>query len=310
MKAKAVCLSLLVGSLVLPTSLGAVASQTPTEVVSETGATEITSEENVTVGVDDGVEIKLVVVEDNVEENDVELCNASEVVATTTIAVAEDVQAITTEKLEEEALKASTRAKLYKTSVKMNKVVAAFAKRSVKSAAQAARAEEKRQEEEYINSLFAKGSNVPNDASGCKSQFKSWMRATSISARKSGQWKILHSENCYEDPDTHFMMYTCEDGEARICCALGSYYTELIGTKVDILFEDGHYIKCILADQKANQHTDKSNRYHLCDGSVLEFVVGSGFKGDNTYPEWTKGKIYRVEVLDAVNNGEGFKWDW
>ena len=160
----------------------------------------------------------------------------------------------------------------------------------------------------YKDSLFAKGSNVPNDDPGCKSKFKSWMRASSIKAKKSGQWQLLHNENCYEDPETKFMMYHCEDGTDRVCCALGSYYTELIGTKVDILFEDGHIVQCILADQKANEHTDKSNRYHLCDGSVLEFVVGPNFKGDDTYPDWIYGKIYRVEVLDAVNDGKGFEW--
>ena len=166
------------------------------------------------------------------------------------------------------------------------------------------------EEEKYINTILDKASNVPNGESGCKSQFKSWMRASSISAKRSGQWKLLHHENCYEDPDTHFMMYKCEDGEVRICCALGSYYTDLIGTKVNIIFEDGHMLKCILADQKADQHTDRTNRYHLCDGSVLEFVVGSGFKGDDTYPEWTKGKIHYIDIVGAVNDGEGFKWDW
>jgi hypothetical protein len=52
------------------------------------------------------------------------------------------------------------------------------------------------QASQYKNALFDKGSNVPNDEAGCKSKFKSWMRASSIKARKSGQWKILHSENC------------------------------------------------------------------------------------------------------------------
>lgn len=175
--------------------------------------------------------------------------------------------------------------------------------------AQQAIEDAKLKEQKYINQMLDKASNVPNGEKGCKSQFKSWMRASSIKAKKSGQWKLLHSENCYEDPETKFMKYICEDGEERWCCAVGSYYTELIGTKINIIFQDGHMIKCILADQKADKDTDRSNRYHLCDGSVLEFVVGPNFKGDDTYPDWIYGKIHYVDVLEAVNDGKGFEWD-
>lgn len=58
----------------------------------------------------------------------------------------------------------------------------------------------------------------------------------------------------------------------RYLIALGSYYTETIGTYVDLIMEDGTVIKCILGDQKADKDTDTFNQVHN-DGSLVEFLV-------------------------------------
>lgn len=63
----------------------------------------------------------------------------------------------------------------------------------------------------------------------------------------------------------------------RYCIALGSYYTNYIGTKVDLVLNNNgkkHILKCIAADSKADKDTIKHHKIHK-DGSVVEFVVKS-----------------------------------
>lgn len=59
----------------------------------------------------------------------------------------------------------------------------------------------------------------------------------------------------------------------RYCIALGSYYTTRIGCKIDLLMSDGDVVKCILADQKSDRHTDSRHQKHRTDGSLVEFIV-------------------------------------
>lgn len=59
----------------------------------------------------------------------------------------------------------------------------------------------------------------------------------------------------------------------RYCIAMGSYYTTRIGCKIDLLMSDGDVVKCILADQKSDRHTDSRHQIHRSDGSLVEFVV-------------------------------------
>lgn len=59
----------------------------------------------------------------------------------------------------------------------------------------------------------------------------------------------------------------------RYCIAMGSYYTTRIGCKIDLLMSDGDVVKCILADQKSDRHTDSLHQKHRSDGSLVEFVV-------------------------------------
>ncbi len=59
----------------------------------------------------------------------------------------------------------------------------------------------------------------------------------------------------------------------RYCIAMGSYYATRIGCKIDLLMSDGDVVKCILADQKSDRHTDSRHQKHRTDGSLVEFVV-------------------------------------
>lgn len=65
----------------------------------------------------------------------------------------------------------------------------------------------------------------------------------------------------------------------RYCIAVGSYYSKKVGTKMDLVLRDNgknRVLKCILADCKADQDTNKTHQVHKGDGSIVEFVVQTG----------------------------------
>ena len=97
--------------------------------------------------------------------------------------------------------------------------------------------------------------------------FKSYMRHTAITRTTSDQYKLQNSEKTYTG------QYGIRMVGERYCIALGSAYSNKIGTWIDIILENGTYIPCILADQKADKDTDSTNRVHISDGSLVEFVV-------------------------------------
>lgn len=66
--------------------------------------------------------------------------------------------------------------------------------------------------------------------------------------------------------------YGIRQVDGRYCIAVGSYYTTKIGTYIDIILDNGIVIPCILADCKADKHTDNMNQ-KTADGSLVEFVV-------------------------------------
>lgn len=93
----------------------------------------------------------------------------------------------------------------------------------------------------------------------------------------------------------------------RYCVAVGSYYTEHIGVKIDLILlsRNGrkHTLKCITADSKADKDTIKNHKVHK-DGSVVEFVVRTRtlpvktwLMGDISYAgKQFKGKIVKIKV--------------
>lgn len=104
---------------------------------------------------------------------------------------------------------------------------------------------------------------------GGNGNFKSWMPHTvgskSIFSKSSNQYKLqLLAETGN---------YGIRTVNGRYCAAVGSYFTTTIGTYFDIVLENGSVIPCILADAKADKHTDSQNKIHSVDGSVVEFIV-------------------------------------
>ena len=100
-----------------------------------------------------------------------------------------------------------------------------------------------------------------------KNGFKSYMPYTAITSKSSPQYKlqqIAYTGN-----------YGIRQVNGRFCIAVGSAYETKIGTYIDLILTNGTVIPCVLADQKADVHTDKNNQLTKHDGSLVEFVVDS-----------------------------------
>ena len=93
----------------------------------------------------------------------------------------------------------------------------------------------------------------------------------------------------------------------RYCIAVGSYYTNKVGVKIDLVLSSRngrkHTLKCITADSKADKDTIKNHRVHK-DGSVTEFIVKTSalprkalLMGDISYAgKQFRGKIVKIKV--------------
>jgi len=102
--------------------------------------------------------------------------------------------------------------------------------------------------------------------SAARCHFKSWMDWRAITYRNSCQWRMQQ------------IAYTCEDGFRRVdglyMIALGTYFLyNGVGDVFDITLSSGITFRAVVGDVKDNRHTDKTNRFHLSDGSVVEFIV-------------------------------------
>lgn len=155
--------------------------------------------------------------------------------------------------------------------------------------------------EYYINRDFVSESPahyidcaVPNN-----NTIKSYMDYRRITLKSSKQYRLQES-----------LAYTDENGlrmvNGRYCIAVGSYYTTTIGQYIDVELENGRVIQAILADCKADKHTDSTNRINP-NGSVVEFVVDadslesmSKRMGDISYINEWNSKVVNVRVYDKV----------
>ena len=142
--------------------------------------------------------------------------------------------------------------------------------------------------------------NVPNYNSHCVSNFKSYMDYRKVSDSTSAQYSFLRSADCYTDEITGIRKV----GD-RYCVAVGSAYCTEIGTKFNLVLENGNIIKCILGDTKAIKDTDEYGMYCTGDGSVVEFIVDNStfnYKKDSSgtvnFVDGFDGAITKVVVID------------
>ena len=132
--------------------------------------------------------------------------------------------------------------------------------------------------------------SVPDNKS-----FKSYMDARTIRDITSEQYKLKYEYVL--DSETGIYMI-----EGRYACALGSFYSSEIGTEFDIVMKSGEIIPCVLADIKADEHTDILNQYTLSNNSIVEFVVHESTLIPNITNRW--GNTGDVSTLGGAFEGE------
>lgn len=136
------------------------------------------------------------------------------------------------------------------------------------------------------------------------SGFKSFMDYRTITCNSSAQYQ-LQTSNAVTG------LYGIRMVNDRYCVAIGSYFTSRIGQYFDLILENGTVIPCILADQKADEHTDENNIITVSSGCMSEFIVDSDLlsdsvkkHGDISYckDEWdspvSEVKIYNKNIFD------------
>ena len=128
--------------------------------------------------------------------------------------------------------------------------------------------------------------------------FKSYMDADTITSRNTDQYKLKAKYVIDEQTG----IWTVDE---RYCIAVGSYYTQSIGTYIDVVMENGNTLHCILGECKRNRDTDNTNRQNN-NGSVVEFIVNTSSMpsmvrkmGNCSYAcEEMKGEIKSIIVYD------------
>ena len=128
--------------------------------------------------------------------------------------------------------------------------------------------------------------------------FKSYMDADTITSRNTDQYKLKAKYVIDEQTG----IWTVDE---RYCIAVGSYYTQSIGTYIDVVMENGSTLHCILGECKRNRDTDYTNRQNP-NGSVVEFIVNISSMpsmvrkmGNCSYAcEEMKGEIKSIIVYD------------
>lgn len=94
--------------------------------------------------------------------------------------------------------------------------------------------------------------------------FKTYMDYRAITDTSSPQYNL------------QLKAYTGEMGIRKIgdryMVALGTYYAK-VGDEFDITLSTGKIIHAIVGDIKSNVHTDKTNRFIVHNGNIVEFIV-------------------------------------
>ena len=149
--------------------------------------------------------------------------------------------------------------------------VAAAQKAAEEAAAEQARiaAEEEQARQERIAAEQALCDNAPvNIPAVANRTAHPYMPYKAVTSRDTVQYKLLHGADAHSDVVTGLRMV----GD-RYCIAIGQGYGLRAGDKVDVVLEDGTYIKCIVGDMKAIVDTDPTRRYQNTDRNVVEMIV-------------------------------------
>jgi len=168
------------------------------------------------------------------------------------------------------------------------------------------------QEQKLIGEMIEKQKNKPPEVSrgivkevpNTDTSMKTYMDYRTITDKTSEQYKLQQREDVYTD-DEGFRRI-----RDRYIVAVGTYFSEKIGDILRVELSEGTIFEVVVGDFKANKHTDKTNRQHKIDGSVVEFIVSVDKlsdlprkMGDMSYAEGInlKGNIVSIEVLGNIN---------
>ena len=181
-------------------------------------------------------------------------------------------------------------------------------------------AEEKAKEEAEQQIVVNNGANVPNEDPNCKSYSFVYMYGMNITSTGSNQYKFLHNGLVHADENGYLV-----DEEGRYLVAVGTFFADNIGDKIDVLFDDGTILKCVVGDFKSDRHTDISHRYyagynvpvtddsggivtdadgnplqewHQGDGSVLEFILDYDTWNGTRLPEFQS--VHRIQNITNI----------
>jgi hypothetical protein len=143
-----------------------------------------------------------------------------------------------------------------------------------------------------MSAVFTESMSVPDG----DTSFKSYMDYKCITDSNSPQYKL--QGECWTD----------KNGLRRFgddyVIAVGSYYAESVGERLEITLDSGEEFTAVVGDFKADSHTDSTHRYYPMsngDKNVIEFIVDTGSldkkakrMGDISYVDGFEGNIESV----------------
>ena len=130
------------------------------------------------------------------------------------------------------------------------------------------------------------------------SGFKSYMPYTTITSKSSPQYKLQQI--------AYTGTYGIRQYDNRYCVAIGTAFNADVGTYFDLILANGTVIPCIVADIKADRHTDSNNMITIANGCLTEFIVDSSAlnknakrMGDISYcnEDWNS-RVEKIRVYD------------
>ena len=130
------------------------------------------------------------------------------------------------------------------------------------------------------------------------SGFKSYMPYVTITSKSSPQYKLQQI--------AYTGTYGIRQYDNRYCVAIGTGFNADVGTYFDLILANGTVIPCIVADIKADRHTDSNNMVTIANGCLTEFIVDSSTlnrkakrMGDISYcnKDWNS-RVEKIRVYD------------
>lgn len=148
--------------------------------------------------------------------------------------------------------------------------------------------------------------------------FKTYMDWRCVTDETSAQYSCIRKWGWRDE--NGFMRATGEKDlgieDDYYLIALGSYYGTIIGTKYKITTDTGNVFYGMLADQKADIHTNSTNQY-AGNNDVVEFLVDTRYlrkdvrrMGSANVHTPLNGHIAKIERIDFVEKQETYNSFW